>query len=145
MDVCYIHPRFDMKLLKRNIFFIIASVAFALFAGLNVCAFTEVLSSNESQILEVPVGIHSLECDLPVAVNLESSNSVQALLSRSQRSCLLDGLDGRGFAPTIAANRAAKVLCTYAVVGMHRGMAPTALAVNHPKDYYVYTLERILC
>ncbi|PWJ64926.1 MULTISPECIES: hypothetical protein [unclassified Fibrobacter] len=133
-----------MKWLKQNAVMILASVIFALFAGMNIGAYASDVDSRQAQELQ---GDHLLRYGdaLPVTAYVESRAPAQNISSRVLRSVFLDGLGGRSAYRGIAGWHDFNTLRNTEGRIVLRSEFPTALTFSHPKEYYVYTLERILC
>jgi len=140
------------------------SAVFALFLGLNVWNFassaTPCFSDRDVPCCDrnvpcrdgVPLQTtHSLD-DVPASAAILGSHNVahylqaqsrgQRLLLRSLRMGSLDGFGGRGSARREALAVAKKI---YLPLGVNRAQYPSSFAFRYPKDYFVYTLERMLC
>lgn len=123
---------------------ILASVIFALFAGMNIGAYASDVDSRQAQELQ---GDHSLRHGdaFPITAFVDVRSPAQNISSRVLRSVFLDGLGGRSAYRGIAGWHDFNTLRNTEGRIVLRSEFPTALTFSHPKEYYVYTLERILC
>lgn len=133
-----------MKWLKRNAMMILVSAVFALFAGINVGAYASFVDSRQAQELQGDQLLHHDDAQ-PVAAFADTLSPAQNIFSRVVRGVSLDGFCGRNAFRGIAG------WCDFSVFGNTYGRKalrsdfPAALSFCHPKEYYVYTLERMLC
>lgn len=123
---------------------ILVSAVFALLAGINIGAYASFVDSRQAQELQ---GDHLLRYGdaLPITAFVDVRSPAQNISSRVLRSVFLDGLGGRSAYRGIAGWHDFITLRNTEGRIVLRSEFPTALTFSHPKEYYVYTLERILC
>lgn len=133
-----------MKWLKQNAAMILVSAVFALLAGINIGAYASFVDSRQAQELQ---GDHLLRYGdaLPVTAYVESRAPAQNISTRILRVVSLDGFGGRNAYRGISGWHDFNTLRNTEGRIVLRSEFPTALTFSHPKEYYVYTLERILC
>lgn len=119
-----------MASLKKKAFSVLV-VVFGLLAGLGLF-----VSGQDSFSRDVPTEIQAPQ---EQSFYAEVPSSPSAFIEAR----ILGGPQGRDVPPTLSfwsGFRSGRSQLSLAV----RGIAPTR-SFDHPKDYYVYTLERILC
>lgn len=133
-----------MKWLKQNAMMILVSAFFALLAGINVGAYASFVDSRQTQELQ---GDHLLRHgdDLPVTAYVEPRAPAQSVSFRVLRGTPLDGFGGRNAYRGFSGWHDFKASRNTLGHEVLRSEFPTALTFGHPKEYYVYTLERMLC
>lgn len=133
-----------MKWLKQNAVMILASVIFALFAGMNIGAYASDVDSRQAQELQGDRLLRHGEA-LPVTAYVEPRAPAQSVSFRVLRGTPLDGFGGRNAHREIPGWHDFKASRNTLGHEVLRSEFPTALTFGHPKEYYVYTLERMLC
>ena len=141
---CFVPFGIVMKWLRQNAVVILVSAAFVLFAGINVGAYASYVDSRQVTELQGDRLQHHDDA-LPVTAFVDAWAPAQNFLSRNLRTVSLDGFGGRNanrgivgwHGPDVSQNTLARAAC-------HSDF-PTALSFNHPKEFYIYTLERMLC
>lgn len=123
---------------------ILASVIFALFAGMNIGAYASDVDSRQAQELQGDRLLRHGDA-FPITAFVDVCSPAQNISSRVLRSVFLDGLGGRSAYRGIAGWHDFNTLRNTEGRIVLRSEFPTALTFSHPKEYYVYILERILC
>ena len=144
-----------MKFLRQNILSMIAVVVFAIGAAIVEGSFVYDYGNSFDAIQVSGDTSHNLHtnnfADEPLFLSRETASETalltrrpgQQALSRTLRSSSFQGFGGRDSGTfkrvtTLASNRSAVQVSAY------RGF-PTPLAYQTSKEYYVFTLKRILC
>ena len=142
-----------MKTIKQNFFLMIAAALFAILAAVIEGSFVydydvELKSSVKLSDAEFnqdasPDKSHFLSREVSSEAVLLTRRAGQQALSRTLRNAGFHGVGGRD---TVAFKWGAKhsIQKVFASIGTHNGF-PTPLAYQISKDYYVFTLKRILC
>ncbi|WP_405328698.1 hypothetical protein [Fibrobacter sp.] len=142
-----------MKTIKQNFLLMIAAALFAIFAAVVEGSFVydydvELRSSVELSDAEFNQNAASEKSHLlsrevsSEAVSL-TRRARQQTLSRTLRNAGFQGVGGRDTA-TFKWSTKHTVQKAVASIGSHN-VFPTPLAYQIPKEYYVFTLKRILC
>jgi len=142
-----------MKTIKQNFLLMIAAAFFAILAAVVEGSFVydydvELKSSVELSDAEfnqgaTPEKSHFLSREVSSEAVLLTRRAGQQALSRTSRNA---GFLRVGSRDVVAFKWGAKhaVQKAFATIGTHNGF-PTPLAYQVPKEYYVFTLKRILC
>ena len=142
-----------MKRIKQNILSIIAVALFAILSAIVEGSFVydydvELKSSVELSDAKFNQDAaheksHFLSQEVSSEAVLLMRRAGQQALSRTLRNAGFQGIGGRDAA---AFKWGAKhtIQKVFASIGIHNGF-PTPLAYQIPKEYYVFTLKRILC
>lgn len=123
-----------MERIKNKTLLALIGFVFALFLGLNAYSFAFCLASQEKQIA------WSIEKSAPAEV-LENNVAAQQLYSRLRQMDDAQG-GGRDLPHSKVIDLAAR---KFAVSFCLRVSAVTRYNYGSPKDFYIYTLKRILC
>ena len=142
-----------MKTIKQNFILMIAAAFFAIFAAVVEESFVydydvELRSSVELNDAEFNPNAaseksHFLSREVSSEAVLLTRRAGQQALSRTLRNAGFQGVGGRD-AITLKWSAKHAVQKVFAPIGTHNGF-PTPLAYQVPKEYYVFTLKRILC
>ncbi|MCQ2054911.1 MAG: hypothetical protein MJY82_06420 [Fibrobacter sp.] len=131
-----------MKKLKRNSFLMIASVLLALFASFGTTSFdygNDVYLDDGWHHEQTLSNAH----DQSTAAVLSTRRPYQQASVRPQRNGTFHGFHSRGNSHTTEAKfHSANYDSTFA---SETGSFPQPLSFGVPKDYYIFTLKRILC
>ena len=142
-----------MKTIKQNFLLMIAAAFFAILAAVVEGSFVydydvELNSSVELSDAKFNQDAaheksHFLSREVSSEAVLLMRRAGQQALSRTLRNAGFQGIGGRDAA---AFQWGAKhtIQQVFASIGIHNGF-PTPLAYQIPKEYYVFTLKRILC
>ena len=142
-----------MKTIKQNFLLMIAAAFFAILAAVVEGSFVydydvELKSSVELSDAKFNQDAtheksHFLSREVSSEAVLLMRRAGQQALSRTLRNADFQGIGGRDAA---AFKWGAKhtIQKVFASIGIHNGF-PTPLAYQIPKEYYVFTLKRILC
>ena len=142
-----------MKAIKQNFVLMIAAAIFTILTAVVEGSFVydydvELRSSVELSDAKfnqsaAPEKSHFLSREVSSEAVLLTRRAGQQALSRTLRNAGLQGVGGRD---AVAFKWGAKhtVQKAFATIGTHNGF-PTPLAYQVPKEYYVFTLKRILC
>lgn len=142
-----------MKTIKQNFLLMIAAAFFAILAAVVEGSFVydydvELNSSVELSDAKFNQDAaheksHFLSREVSSEAVLLMRRAGQQALSRTLRNAGFQGIGGRDAA---AFKWGAKhtIQKVFASIGIHNGF-PTPLAYRIPKEYYVFTLKRILC
>lgn len=144
-----------MKFLRQNILSMIAVAVFAIGAAIVEGSFVYDYG-NSSDAVQVSDGVsHNLLANdfagEPLYLSRETTSEAvlltrrpgQQALSRTLRSGSFQGFGGRDSGFSRRATTPAGTHCTPRITTPNG--FPTPLAYQAPKDYYVFTLQRILC
>lgn len=129
-----------MDKLKEKFVLILAGVIFALCLGLNVFSFADYCHAKQVRQTEqlcMPQGVPAS------TTTLDSWKPVHRLIFRSVRSLFLDSLSPR--TPIVKAAIGFRSVKKLFLGGEGVNFYPTPHAFGYSKEYYVYTLKRILC
>lgn len=133
-----------MKWLKQNAVMILVSAVFALFAGINIGTYASDVDSRQAQELQGELLLRHGDA-LPVTAFVEVRSPAQNISSRVLRVVSLDGFGGRNAYRGIAGWHDFNALRNTSGRIVLQSEFPAALTFSYPKEYYVYTLERMLC
>ena len=142
-----------MKTIKQNFVLMIAAAFFAILAAVVEGSFVydydvELKSSIELSDAEfnqstAPQKSHFLSREVSSEAVLLTRRAGQQALSRTLRNAGFQGVGGRDAVAFKWGTKHA-VQKVFVASGTHNGF-PTPLAYQVPKEYYVFTLKRILC
>jgi hypothetical protein len=142
-----------MKTIKQNFLLMIAAAFFAILAAVVEGSFVydydvELNSSVELSDAEfnqgsTPEKSHYLSREVSSEAVLLTRRAGQQSLSRTLRNAGFHGVGGRSSATSKQATPFATKIAR-STICIHCGF-PLPLVYQKPKEYYVYTLERMLC
>ncbi len=142
-----------MKTIKQNFLLMIAAAFFAILAAVVEGSFVydydvELKSSVELSDAEFNQNsaskkTHFLSREVSSEAVLLTRRAGQQALSRTIRNAGFHGVGGRD-AITLKWSAKHAVQKVFAPIGTHN-VFPTPLAYQVPKEYYIFTLKRILC
>lgn len=139
-----------MKWVRQHLILILINAAIALFVGVNICGYfdycetRDALESSDAFLQQGEVSSFAL---------VESQCSIQNLFSRSLSSggfkrvgerSLLGGLGNRTLLHMMGP-WSGLLHGAAPVASVSDGVSPLADGFTTPKEYYIYTLERMLC
>ena len=140
-----------MKWARRHLILILINAVLALFVGVNICGYAKYCEDRES--LESCDTLLQQDEASPAAL-MESQGFIQNLFSRTLGGSLkragernlLSGLGGRALLRMAGPwSGLLHGSMPEAAVGRLRVESPFADTFTTPKEFYIYTLERMLC